>query len=144
MPRPERGQRERRRTGRLGAVQSSYFGGTQMRTRRRAGVSAYKLGRLCKKNTEAVSSIFECAVWTCFHNSHENSARSVRTSQSRCIGAICRTVCNLEWCEDIPHTENARNDCQKECGPIREDLQRCEDSQIQSTFSWRGSMRMGQ
>jgi len=40
------------------------------------------------------------------------------------------TVCNVEWCEDIPHTEEAREDCKKECGPVREELEKCQEEHV--------------
>ena len=52
-----------------------------------------------------------------------------------CIREIqTRTICEIEWCEDVPITPQSMKLCEDECKEVRESLSKCERRIVETYF----------
>uniref|UniRef100_A0A7S1Z7N7 Uncharacterized protein n=1 Tax=Trieres chinensis TaxID=1514140 RepID=A0A7S1Z7N7_TRICV len=61
--------------------------------------------------------------------------RAYRHINMVCASLIqARTVCELEWCENVPDTDEARKACIRECYSPRDALERCSEHHVTRFF----------
>mmetsp|Transcript_37616 Transcript_37616/g.76540 ORF Transcript_37616/g.76540 Transcript_37616/m.76540 type:complete len:189 (-) Transcript_37616:107-673(-) len=65
-------------------------------------------------------------------------------NMSWCIREIqARTICEVEWCEDVPNTPQSMKSCNDECNDVREALSKCERRIVEKYFHRGGLLADG-